>query len=41
MAPAASDDQVYRVVSTAVDAGFYHATNPDVGEAGIDAVSHF
>ncbi len=41
MAPAASDDQVYRVVSTAVDAGFYHATNPDVATAGIDAVSHY
>lgn len=41
MAPAASDDQVYRIVSTAVDAGFYHATNPDVADAGADAVSHY
>ncbi|WP_334163261.1 glycosyltransferase [Phenylobacterium sp.] len=41
MAVTALDDEVYRVVSTAIDAAFYRTAYPDVDEAGIDPLRHY
>lgn len=41
MAVTALDDEVYRVVSTAVDAAFYRTVYPDVDRAGLDPVRHY
>jgi hypothetical protein len=41
MAREASHDQVYRVISTAVDAAFYRTVYPDVAAAGVDPILHY
>ena len=41
MAAEASSDQIYRLVSTALDATFYRAINEDVARAGLDPVLHY
>jgi hypothetical protein len=41
MAPEASSDQIYRLVSTALDATFYRAINDDVARARLDPVHHY
>ncbi|HEX2817678.1 MAG TPA: hypothetical protein VHN39_14885, partial [Phenylobacterium sp.] len=34
-------DEVHRVVSTALDGGFYRAVNPDLADSGLDSVRHY
>jgi hypothetical protein len=34
-------DEVHRVVSTAVDGGFYRAVNPDLADSGLDPIRHY
>jgi hypothetical protein len=34
-------DEVHRVVSTALDGGFYRAVNPDLAESGLDPIRHY
>ncbi len=41
MAAEASSDQIYRLVSTALDATFYRAINDDVARARLDPVLHY
>lgn len=41
MAVTALDDEVYRVVSTAVDAAFYRTAYPDVDRPDLDPVRHY
>lgn len=41
MAVTALDDEVYRVVSTAIDAAFYRTVYPDVDQAGVDPLRHY
>ena len=37
----ASAEEVYRVLSTAVDGAFYWAVNPDLAEPGLDPIRHY
>jgi hypothetical protein len=39
--PEASDEEVYRVLSTAVDGAFYWAVNPVLAEPGLDPIRHY
>lgn len=42
LAPAkASADEVYRVISTALDCAFYRAVNPDLADSGLDPIGHY
>ena len=41
MAVTVLEEEVRWVVAPALDAGFYRAVNPDLGDAGADAVSHY
>lgn len=41
MAAPAADDEVHRVISTAVDGSFYRAINPDLAKSGLDPVRHY
>ena len=34
-------DEVHRVISTALDGGFYRAVNPDLAESGLDPIRHY
>lgn len=34
-------DEVHRVISTALDGGFYRAVNPDLVESGQDPIGHY
>src|SRR5262245_34029585 len=34
-------DEAYRIVSAAVDAGFYRFANPDLAEPGFDPIRHY
>ncbi|HEY8003147.1 MAG TPA: hypothetical protein VIE16_02910 [Phenylobacterium sp.] len=41
MAAPARDDEVHRVISTAVDGTFYRTVNPDLAKSGLDPVRHY